>query len=208
MTTGPWIPEVGRRRQSRRSTPKGCTAGSVVWRTAGRDQADAARGPPKKRSWPARSRTGSVRGSRRKRRSPSSTDWSARSACSPPSASPGAASRWNASRGSRPRRLARELSRPPRYLPDAVGNDVTLGTGGDTDGGALGGVGRARTRSVGRAAADLLMAEKEEPANWQFISRRFWTEPEQRGEMPNFSHGLAGIAAVLAWRASSSSGRS
>lgn len=85
---------------------------------------------------------------------------------------------------------------PPTYLPDAVGNDVTLGTGAVLLGALWAGRQGEDAHSLAERAADLLMAEKEEPANWQFIPRRFWTEP--RGEMPNFSHGLAGIATVLA----------
>ena len=52
---------------------------------------------------------------------------------------------------------------------------------------------------LARGAADLLLAEQEvlpTGLNWQFVSRRFrYDEPT---EMPNFSHGLAGIVAVLA----------
>jgi hypothetical protein len=86
----------------------------------------------------------------------------------------------------------------PKYLPDAVANDATLGTGAILMGALWAGRQGEDARALTERAADLLMAEKEEPANWQFISRRFWTEPGQRGESPNFSHGLAGIAAVLA----------
>jgi hypothetical protein len=85
---------------------------------------------------------------------------------------------------------------PPKYLPDASANDVTLGTGAVLMGALWAGRQGEDARALAERAADLLMAEKEEPGNWQFIPRRFWTE--QGGEMPNFSHGLAGIATVLA----------
>ena len=87
---------------------------------------------------------------------------------------------------------------PPKYLPDAVANDATLGTGAVLMGALWAGRHGDDARSLAERAADLLLGEKEEPANWQFIPRRFWPGPEQKGEMPNFSHGLAGIAAVLA----------
>ncbi|MET9268935.1 lanthionine synthetase LanC family protein [Kribbella sp. NPDC003557] len=87
----------------------------------------------------------------------------------------------------------------PRYAPGAVGNDVTLGTGSVLLG-ALWAIRRGDDASAlaGRAA-DLLVGEREElptGLNWQFVSRRF--RSDEPTEMPNFSHGLAGIAAVLA----------
>jgi hypothetical protein len=48
-------------------------------------------------------------------------------------------------------------------------------------------------------AIDVVLAEAEETAtglDWQFVPRRYWTEP--RGAMPNWSHGLAGVAGTLA----------
>jgi hypothetical protein len=71
----------------------------------------------------------------------------------------------------------------PRYVPGAVANDVTLGTG---------------AVPLANQAADLLLGEQEElptGVNWQFVSRRFRTD--EPTEMPNFTHGLAGIAAAL-----------
>ncbi|WP_427885245.1 lanthionine synthetase LanC family protein [Kribbella sp. GL6] len=56
----------------------------------------------------------------------------------------------------------------------------------------------AAVELAGRAI-QLLLGEREELAtgvNWQFVSRRF--RRDEPTEMPNFSHGLAGIAAVLA----------
>jgi lantibiotic modifying enzyme len=87
---------------------------------------------------------------------------------------------------------------PPKYLPDAVVNDATLGTGAVLIGALWAARHGEDTHALAGRAADRLLAEKEEPANWQFVPRRFWTEPDQRGEMPNFSHGLAGIATALA----------
>ncbi len=87
---------------------------------------------------------------------------------------------------------------PPKYLPEAVANDATLGTGAVLMGALWAARHGEDARALAERAADLLMAEKEEPANWQFVPRRFLTDPEQAAEMPNFSHGLAGIAAVLA----------
>ncbi|HEY9335871.1 MAG TPA: lanthionine synthetase LanC family protein [Kribbella sp.] len=87
----------------------------------------------------------------------------------------------------------------PRYAPDAVGNDVTLGTGAILLG-ALWATRRGDDASaLADRAADLLLGEREElptGLNWQFVSRRFRTD--EPTEMPNFTHGLAGIAAVLA----------
>jgi Lanthionine synthetase C-like protein len=48
-------------------------------------------------------------------------------------------------------------------------------------------------------AVDITMAEREElptGLDWSFVPRRFLVEP--RGQMPNWSHGLAGVAGTLA----------
>ena len=94
---------------------------------------------------------------------------------------------------------------PPRYPPHTRINDVTLGTAGNL----LGAVWAHRHGTPGAAelahrAADLLLAEGEPTeagTSWPFVPRRF-TEAvrAERGdmEMPNWSHGLAGIAASLA----------
>ncbi|GAA1558004.1 hypothetical protein GCM10009789_09280 [Kribbella sancticallisti] len=89
---------------------------------------------------------------------------------------------------------------PPRYLPGARLNDMTLGTAG-----VLLGALWARRHGVDTAtelaeqAAALLLAEAV-PAppgvTWPFVPQRFLTD--QRSEMPNLTHGLAGIAATLA----------
>jgi hypothetical protein len=89
---------------------------------------------------------------------------------------------------------------PPRFLPDARLNDVTLGTGAVL----LGALWAERhavpgARALAERAADVLLAEAEvrpQGLDWLFVPRRFRTD--EGSEMPNFSHGLAGIAAALA----------
>ena len=89
---------------------------------------------------------------------------------------------------------------PPRYLPDARVNDLTLGTAGVL----LGALWARRAHAAGadelaeHAAAVLLAESETEPTgtSWRFIPMRYC--PEARGEMPNLSHGTAGIAATLA----------
>jgi len=89
----------------------------------------------------------------------------------------------------------------PRFHPGGVINDVTLGNGAVLLGAlwaADHGVDGAD--ALARSAADLLLEEAEETPDglaWPFVPRRFWAEPD-RPSMPNFSHGLAGVAAVLA----------
>jgi hypothetical protein len=84
-------------------------------------------------------------------------------------------------------------------------NDVTLGTAGIV----LGAVWAHRRGTPGAAdlahrAADILLAEGEPTetgTNWSFVPRRFTVDqpPARRDrQMPNWSHGLAGIAAALA----------
>ena len=89
---------------------------------------------------------------------------------------------------------------PPRALPEARINDVTLGTGAVLVGAlwahryAVPGA-----RDLAEQAADILLAEAEEHSsglNWSFVPRRF--RLAEASDMPNFSHGLAGIAAALA----------
>lgn len=94
---------------------------------------------------------------------------------------------------------------PPRFPPHTRINDATLGTAGNLLGavwahrGGTPGAGELAAR-----AADLLLAEAEPTeagTNWPFVPQRF-TEAvrAERGDnqMPNWSHGLAGIAASLA----------
>jgi len=93
-------------------------------------------------------------------------------------------------------------------------NDATLGTASVLRGGV-----RALAAGCGRGpdltayAAGLLMAEAEETSaglNWLFVPRRHVPadklEDGRPVEMPNWSHGLAGIAATLA-RAGAALGR-
>jgi hypothetical protein len=85
-------------------------------------------------------------------------------------------------------------------------NDATLGTGSLVTGGLVAArAGAARGLELAAYGADLLMAEAEEtPAglNWLFVPRRHVPpdklEDGRPVEMPNWSHGLAGIAGVLA----------
>ena len=89
---------------------------------------------------------------------------------------------------------------PPRFLPGTRINDLTLGTAGVL----LGGVWALRSgvpagRELAEHAANVLLAEAEqEPTgtNWRYVSLRWRTDPAT--EMPNLSHGLAGIAMALA----------
>jgi hypothetical protein len=85
-------------------------------------------------------------------------------------------------------------------------NDATLGTGSVLLGGlAAHATGSARGAELAAYAAGLLMVEAEEtPAglNWLFVPRRHVPpdklEDGRPVEMPNWSHGLAGISGVLA----------
>ncbi|HWM02663.1 MAG TPA: lanthionine synthetase LanC family protein [Actinophytocola sp.] len=89
---------------------------------------------------------------------------------------------------------------PPRFRPGTRVNDLTLGTAGVL----LGAVwarraGLADAAELGDLAADVLLAEARAVptgADWPFVPERFRTDPGQ--QMPNFSHGLAGIATTLA----------
>lgn len=96
------------------------------------------------------------------------------------------------------------LSVPP-FAPRSRINDATLGTAGNL----LGAVwahrhGTPGAEELAHRTADILLAEGEPTGagtNWPFIPRRFTTDvpPERRDrEMPNWSHGLAGIGAALA----------
>ena len=89
---------------------------------------------------------------------------------------------------------------PDRYVPEGRCNDVTLGNAAVLVGALwalrydVPGAAELADRAVG-----VVLAEKEElptGLNWLFVPRRFMIQP--RGEMPNWSHGLAGIAGSLA----------
>jgi hypothetical protein len=92
---------------------------------------------------------------------------------------------------------------PPRYAPDARISDATLGTGAVLLGALWAGRYAApRAREVADRAVEVLLAEAE-PAgtglDWRFVPLRFRTDPaDPPTDMPNFSHGLAGIATALA----------
>ena len=89
---------------------------------------------------------------------------------------------------------------PEKHRPGSRINDATLGTAsvllaaiwalrGDVPG----------ARALAERAVDILLAEGEpEPTgtNWRMVSSRFLLLPV--GQMPNWSHGLAGIAGSLA----------
>lgn len=92
------------------------------------------------------------------------------------------------------------ITEPPRFLPGARINDVTLGTAGVLRAASAGVAHNVPgARAVAEHAADVLLAEAEpilDGLNWKFVPERFRTTPAT--EMPNWSHGLAGIAAALA----------
>jgi hypothetical protein len=89
---------------------------------------------------------------------------------------------------------------PPRYSPDARLNDITLGTASVL----LGALwarrrGVVQSESLAERAATLLLGEAEVVPTglmWRFVPRRF--RVETGAEMPNLSHGLAGIATAIA----------
>jgi hypothetical protein len=89
---------------------------------------------------------------------------------------------------------------PPRAVADGRCNDATLGTAAVL----LGALWAVRHRVPGAAeladhAVGVLLAERQETStglDWPFIPERFVLE--RRSEMPNWSHGLAGIAGALA----------
>lgn len=93
----------------------------------------------------------------------------------------------------------------PPFAPHSRINDATLGTAGNL----LGAVwahkhGTPGAEALAARAAEILMSEGEPTdtgTNWLFVPRRFTTDvpmEKREREMPNWSHGLAGIAAALA----------
>lgn len=90
---------------------------------------------------------------------------------------------------------------PPRYAPGARIQDLTLGTAGIL----LGALwarrhGVAGAGAVAELAAAVLMTEAEHEStgtNWRMVPPRFCSE-NPFPQMPNLSHGLAGIATALA----------
>ena len=95
------------------------------------------------------------------------------------------------------------LPHPP-FAPHSRVSDATLGTAGNL----LGAVwahwhGTSGAEALAHRAADILLGEAEPTdagTNWLFVPRRFVDDvpQERKGQMPNWSHGLAGIAAALA----------
>ena len=91
---------------------------------------------------------------------------------------------------------------PPRYVPGARIHDATLGTAGVL----LAALwahrrGVEAARALAEHAAEVLVSEAEHlptGRNWLMAPRRFRTDPGSAPQMPNYSHGLAGIAAALA----------
>ncbi|WP_202869873.1 lanthionine synthetase LanC family protein [Kribbella caucasensis] len=89
---------------------------------------------------------------------------------------------------------------PPRYLPDARINDMTLGTAGVLLGALWARRHGVEAQPVAEHAAGVLLAEAEvlpTGMNWPFVSDRFRVEPGGV-QMPNLSHGVAGVALTLA----------
>ncbi|MGZ3144933.1 lanthionine synthetase LanC family protein [Lentzea chajnantorensis] len=87
---------------------------------------------------------------------------------------------------------------PPRYLDGARVSDVVLGTAGVLLGAVWARRHGAEADELAEVAAGILLAEREEvPSglNWRMVPPRF--SPVER-QMPNFSHGLAGVATALA----------
>lgn len=90
---------------------------------------------------------------------------------------------------------------PPRYRAEARCNDLTLGTAGVLAGAVWAGRhGAAGARALADRAAEILLAEAEPlptGTSWRFVPARFHLE-NALSEMPNLSHGQAGIVAALA----------
>jgi hypothetical protein len=93
-----------------------------------------------------------------------------------------------------------DILSPQRFRPGARINDVVLGTAGVLLGALW--ARRADTADateLAEHAAAVLLAEREDKptgVDWPFIPLRFRTDDDVR--LPNFSHGLAGIATALA----------
>jgi hypothetical protein len=89
----------------------------------------------------------------------------------------------------------------PRYRTDARINDLTLGTAGVLAGAVWAHRhGAAGAAALVSTAAAVLLAEAEQRStglDWPFVPDRYVAEPPL-AQMPNLSHGLAGIAAALA----------
>jgi hypothetical protein len=88
---------------------------------------------------------------------------------------------------------------PPRFLDGGRCHDLTAGTAGVLLGAVWAGRhGVAGAEELAGVAAGILLAEREEVPgglNWRMVPVRFCAD--QR-ELPNFSHGVSGIATALA----------
>ncbi|MEP6649076.1 MAG: lanthionine synthetase LanC family protein [Lapillicoccus sp.] len=89
---------------------------------------------------------------------------------------------------------------PERYLPEIRYTDATVGTASVLLG-AVWGMrnGVAGARELAERTASILLAEAEPVStglSWRYVPLRFLKVA--RPEMPNWSHGLAGVAATLA----------
>jgi lantibiotic modifying enzyme len=89
---------------------------------------------------------------------------------------------------------------PPKFLPDTRVNDLVLGTAGVLLGAVWAHrVGVAGGRELGELAGDVLIDAMETVptgADWPYVPQRFRTDPAVA--LPNFSHGVAGVATTLA----------
>lgn len=89
---------------------------------------------------------------------------------------------------------------PPRFLPGAAINDLTLGSAGVLLAAVwLHRLGTTDADALADTAAGVLLTEAESlpsGTNWPFVPRRFCTDAYPA--MPNLSHGVAGVAAALA----------
>lgn len=82
----------------------------------------------------------------------------------------------------------------PRFLPDVRINDATLGTAA-----VLRAAVATGSAELAQRAADVLVTEietDEHGPGWPFVPLRYRTDPPL--EMPNWSHGAAGVAQALA----------
>jgi hypothetical protein len=91
---------------------------------------------------------------------------------------------------------------PPQATADATCNDATIGNAAVL----LGALwahqhGVAGATDLAAWTADVVLAEAEElptGLDWRFVSERFLVDASRNYRMPNWSHGLAGIAGTLA----------
>jgi hypothetical protein len=91
---------------------------------------------------------------------------------------------------------------PPRFAPDVRINDATLGTAGVLRAGvAACADGVPGAADLVDHAAGIVLAEVDQDEHgpfWHYVPRRFRAEDDPATEMPNWSHGAAGVATALA----------